>query len=119
MSEDNYSSQATTLRLEIVTCYAVGRNRSSGIGAPAAVSGMGQESRAVLMMEDEQSTSFLSRSTALTHTSQRISPLRQRMNDNMRMRKFTTKTQAGYVRVIRQFTAFHGRAPDTTPPEAK
>ncbi|BFG81752.1 hypothetical protein PTKU46_97860 [Paraburkholderia terrae] len=31
----------------------IGRNRSRGIGAPATVSGMGQETRAVLMMEDE------------------------------------------------------------------
>jgi len=49
----------------------------------------------------------------MTHTSQSISPLRQRMNDDMRMRKFAPKTQACYIRVVRQFTAFLGRAPDT------
>ncbi|MCP3724723.1 site-specific integrase [Paraburkholderia sp. CNPSo 3272] len=49
----------------------------------------------------------------MTHASQSISPLRQRMIDDMRMRKFAPKTQAGYVRVVRQFTAFLGRAPDT------
>jgi HPt (histidine-containing phosphotransfer) domain-containing protein len=49
----------------------------------------------------------------MTHTSQDISPLRQRMIDDMRMRKLAPKTQAGYVRVVRQFTAFLGRPPDT------
>ena len=42
-----------------------------------------------------------------------ITPLRQRMIDDMRMRKLAEKTQSGYVRVVRQFTAFLGRAPDT------
>jgi predicted metal-binding membrane protein len=32
----------------------------------------------------------------MTHTSQGISPLRQRMIDDMRMRKLAPKTQAGY-----------------------
>ena len=49
----------------------------------------------------------------MTHTSQDISPLRQRMIDDMRMRKLAPKTLAGYVRVVRQFTAFLGRPPDT------
>jgi Phage integrase, N-terminal SAM-like domain len=49
----------------------------------------------------------------MTHISQDISPLRQRMIDDMRMRKLAPKTQAGYVRVVRQFTAFLGRPPDT------
>jgi site-specific recombinase XerD len=42
-----------------------------------------------------------------------ITPLRQRMLDDMRMRKLAEKTQSGYVRVVRQFTAFLGRSPDT------
>jgi integrase/recombinase XerD len=49
----------------------------------------------------------------MTHTSQDISPLRQRLIDDMRMRKLAPKTQAGYVRVVRQFAAFLGRPPDT------
>ena len=49
----------------------------------------------------------------MTHTSQDISPLRQRMIDDMRMRKLAPKTQAAYVRVVRQFAAFLGRSPDT------
>jgi len=42
-----------------------------------------------------------------------ITPLRQRMIDDMRMRKLAEKTQSGYIRVVRQFTAFLGRSPDT------
>src|SRR5213592_613667 len=42
-----------------------------------------------------------------------ITPLRQRMIDDMRMRKLAEKTQSGYVRVVRQFTAFLGASPDT------
>ena len=42
-----------------------------------------------------------------------ITPLRQRMIDDMRMRKLAEKTQSGYVRVMRQFTGFLGRSPDT------
>jgi site-specific recombinase XerD len=49
----------------------------------------------------------------MTHTSQGISPLRQRMIDDMRMRQLAPKTQAGYLRVVRQFAAFLGRPPDT------
>jgi len=45
--------------------------------------------------------------------SQAITPLRQRMIDDMRMRKLSPKTQSAYVRVVRQFTGFLGRAPDT------
>lgn len=42
-----------------------------------------------------------------------ISPLRQRMLDDMRMRKFGDKTQLDYVRAVRNFTRYLGRAPDT------
>jgi len=49
----------------------------------------------------------------MTHTSQGISALRQRMIDDMRMRKLAPGTQSGYIRVVRQFTAFLGRPPDT------
>jgi integrase/recombinase XerD len=48
--------------------------------------------------------------TATTHP---ISPLRQRMIDDMRMRKLSPKTQASYVRIVRQFAGFLGRSPDT------
>jgi site-specific recombinase XerD len=44
---------------------------------------------------------------------QSISPLRQRMIDDMRMRKFGEKTQLDYVRAVRNFTKYLGRSPDT------
>ncbi|WOD13896.1 tyrosine-type recombinase/integrase [Paraburkholderia kirstenboschensis] len=49
----------------------------------------------------------------MTHTPQPISPLRQRMTDDMRTRQLAPKTQAGYLRVVREFTRFPGRSPDT------
>ena len=42
-----------------------------------------------------------------------ISPLRQRMIEDMRLRKLAEKTQSGYLRWVRDFTRFLGRAPDT------
>jgi len=42
-----------------------------------------------------------------------ISPLRQRMIDDMRMRKFGAKTQSQYIRAVIQFTRFLGASPDT------
>ena len=35
-----------------------------------------------------------------------VSPLRQRMIDDMRMRKLSPKTQAGYLRIVREFARF-------------
>jgi integrase/recombinase XerD len=49
----------------------------------------------------------------MTHTSQGISPLRQRMIDDMRMRQLSPKTQASYLRIVREFSRFLGRSPDT------
>ena len=43
-----------------------------------------------------------------------VSPLRQRMLEDMRMRKFEPKTQAGYLRAVRKLTKFLGRSPDTS-----
>src|SRR5260370_20525675 len=44
---------------------------------------------------------------------QAISPLRQRMIEDMRMRKFSPKTQNAYIRAVRRFAAFLGRTPDS------
>jgi site-specific recombinase XerD len=44
---------------------------------------------------------------------QRISPLRRRMIDDMRMRKLSDQTQHHYLRAVRQFAGFLGRSPDT------
>ena len=49
----------------------------------------------------------------MTSSTQSITPLRQRMIDDMRMRKLSSKTQDGYIRIVRQFAGFLGRSPDT------
>ena len=41
------------------------------------------------------------------------SPLRQRMLDDMRMRKLKPKTQAAYLRAVVRLTQFLKRSPDT------
>ena len=46
-------------------------------------------------------------------TKQAISPLRQRMIEDMAIRKFAPKTQHDYVQRIKNFAAFLGRSPDT------
>ena len=42
-----------------------------------------------------------------------ISPLRQRMIEDMRIRKLGDRTQEGYLRAVRNFTKYLGRLPDT------
>ena len=42
-----------------------------------------------------------------------VSPLRQRMIEDMRMRKLSPGTRAGYIRSVRNFARFLGRSPDT------
>lgn len=49
----------------------------------------------------------------MTATTPSISPLRQRMIEDMRMRKLSDKTQSHYIRAVRRFTAYLGHAPDT------
>lgn len=44
---------------------------------------------------------------------QAITPLRQRMIDDMRMRKLAPKTQSAYLLHVRRLAAFLGRPPDT------
>ena len=41
-----------------------------------------------------------------------ISPLRQRMIEDMTVRGFTPGAQRGYIVAVRNFTAFLGRSPD-------
>jgi integrase/recombinase XerD len=48
-----------------------------------------------------------------TSSTQTTSPLRQRMLDDMRMRKLAPKTQSHYLRAVRQFVGYLGRPPDT------
>ena len=42
-----------------------------------------------------------------------ISPLRQRMLDDMVLRKLSLQTQRAYIRAVKNFTRFLGRSPDT------
>ncbi|MDO9505884.1 site-specific integrase [Hydrogenophaga sp.] len=42
-----------------------------------------------------------------------VSPLRQRMLEDMRMRKLAPKTQTAYIRAVRRFAAYLGRPPDS------
>src|SRR5947209_1589749 len=46
-----------------------------------------------------------------------ISPLRQRMLEDMSVRRFTPDTQREYIRAVKRFAAFLGRSPDTATPE--
>src|ERR1017187_4884283 len=50
-------------------------------------------------------------------STQAVSLLRQRMIDDMRMRKLGAKTQRTYIRLVRQFAGFLGRSPDTASAE--
>jgi len=53
----------------------------------------------------------------MTHTTKPISPLRQRMLEDMALRKLAPKTQSHYIRAVINLTRFLGRSPDTASPE--
>ncbi|CCG42461.1 site-specific integrase [Magnetospirillum molischianum] len=46
-----------------------------------------------------------------------ISPLRQRMIEDMNMRRFSQDTQRDYIRDVGRFATFLGRSPDTATAE--
>jgi site-specific recombinase XerD len=50
-------------------------------------------------------------------TDEAISPLRRRMIEDMTVRGFTPGTQTGYIRAVKDFTVFLGRAPDSADAE--
>ena len=52
-----------------------------------------------------------------TPSTQSISSLRQRMIDDMTMRRLSPKTQSGYIRAVKNFTRYLGRSPDTATAE--
>ena len=52
-----------------------------------------------------------------TMTQHPISPLRQRMIEEMEMRKLSPKTQSGYIRCIKKFARYLHRSPDTASAE--
>jgi site-specific recombinase XerD len=45
-------------------------------------------------------------------TTQTITPLRQRMLDDMKLRNMAKGTRRSYVHSVADFSAFHGRSPD-------
>ncbi len=49
----------------------------------------------------------------MTQSTKPISPLRQRMIEDMRLRKLSAKTQTAYIRAFANFTRYLGRSPDT------
>ncbi len=50
-------------------------------------------------------------------TEERVSPLRQRMIEDMRIRGMGDKAQKSHIRAIKDFAAFLGHSPDTATPE--
>ena len=48
----------------------------------------------------------------MTESTKPMSALRQRMIEDMTMRKLSPKTQQGYVRSVKRFVHFFGRSPD-------
>jgi integrase/recombinase XerD len=53
----------------------------------------------------------------MNDSSRKISPLRQRMIEEMRLRKLAPKTRDAYIRAVLHFTGFLGRSPDTATAE--
>lgn len=53
----------------------------------------------------------------MTHATPGVSPLRQRMLDDMAMRKLSAKTQTQYLRAVRGLAAYLHRPPDTATAE--
>ena len=53
----------------------------------------------------------------MSQSSKSISPLRQRMIEDMTLRKLSASTQTGYIRAVVKFTRYLGRSPDTAQAE--
>ena len=54
----------------------------------------------------------------MNDSTREISPLRQRMLEDMRLRKLAPQTQVGYVRAVRRLAGYLRRPPDTATVEA-
>ena len=48
----------------------------------------------------------------MTDSTKTVGSLRRRMLDDMTLRRLNPKTQAGYLRAVKNFTRFFGRSPD-------
>ena len=53
----------------------------------------------------------------MSHATEPISPLRQRMIEDMKSRKLAAKTQSSYIRHVKEFTRYLGRSPDSATDE--
>ena len=53
----------------------------------------------------------------MSQSNKSVSPLRQRMIDDMTLRKLSSKTQIQYIRAVKRFTQYFGQAPDLASPE--
>ena len=53
----------------------------------------------------------------MSHSNKPISPLRQRMIEDMTMRKLSDKTQLQYIRAVKRFARFFGHSPAMAKPE--
>jgi len=53
----------------------------------------------------------------MTQTTQSVSPLRQRMIDDMMMRKLSPKTQSQYIRAVKNLTRYLGHSPESATDE--
>lgn len=53
----------------------------------------------------------------MTQSTKPISPLRQRMIEDMTLRKLNPKTQTAYIRAVKRLTQFLGRSPDSAETE--
>jgi integrase/recombinase XerD len=49
----------------------------------------------------------------MSSSNQTLTPLRQRMLEDMRMRKLSDGTQRGYIRAVKRLAVYLGRSPDT------
>jgi len=54
---------------------------------------------------------------SLSSSHKSISPLRQRMIDDMTLRKLNEKTMVGYIRAVKKLTQYLGRSPETATAE--
>src|ERR1700693_5007249 len=69
------------------------------------------------MTEQAISPSVTTQVISPSVTTQVISPLRQRMIEDMAIRKFAAKTQHDYVQRVKDFAIFLGRSPRTAESE--
>jgi hypothetical protein len=64
-------------------------------------------------MKNEAIHLVLRRSRPITQSAQTISPLRQRMIDDIRLRQLSPKAQTGCIRAVKRYAGFLGRSLDS------